>query len=218
MDVIFPERHYRAMSDEPKSILQTRVEERLEATGEKAAPLASKLGLSDSFIRDILRGKTKSPRAASLEILATALRTTTDYLLGKSDHAEADYEERTVPLVGYVGAGAEAHFYASGDGELDQVPAPENATSETVAVEIRGESLGALFEHWLVYYDEVRSPVTPDLHGKLCVVGLPDDRILVKQIKPSRAPGLFHLMSNTEGPILDVQILWAARVKSMVPR
>lgn len=126
--------------------------------------------------------------------------------------------ERTVPLVGYVGAGAEAHFYAAGHGEIDRVPAPDGATPETVAVEIRGESLGALFEHWLVYYDEVRSPVTPDMYNRLCVVGLHDDRVLVKQIKPSKSPGLYHLLSNTEGPILDVGIAWAARVKSMVPR
>jgi hypothetical protein len=54
--------------------------------------------------------------------------------------------------------------------------------------------------------------------GRLCVVGLLDDRVLVKQIKRSKSPGLYHLLSNTEGPILDVEITWGARVKSMVPR
>ena len=34
----------------------------------------------------------------------------------------------------------------------------------TVAVEIRGERLGA---RWLVYYDQVERPVTPELIGKL---------------------------------------------------
>ena len=219
LDVIFPARHTVAMSEEPKSILQIRLQERLTATGEKPATLSARLGQSTSFIRDVLRGKTKSPRAQSLEVLATALRTTTDYLLGKTDIAEADEViEATVPLVGYVGAGAEAHFYATGDGELDRVPAPDGATPDTVAVEIRGESLGALFEHWIVYYDEVRSPVTPDMYGKLCVVGLADDKVLVKQIKPSKTAGYFPLLSNTEGPILDAIILWAAKVKSMVPR
>lgn len=137
---------------------------------------------------------------------------------GMVDWLEDGPPRREVKLVGYVGAGAEAHFYASADDELDRVPAPDGATDSTVAVEIRGESLGALFDRWLVYYDEVRSPVTPDLIGRLCVVGLEDDRVLVKQIKPSKAPGLYHLLSNTEGPILDVAIRWAARVKSMVPR
>lgn len=123
-----------------------------------------------------------------------------------------------VPLVGHVGAGAEAHYYADTQGPLGMVPAPEDATAQTVAVEVRGESLGALFEHWLVYYDEVRAPVTPDMYGRLCVVGLLDGKVLVKQVKPSRTPGHFHLLSNTEAPILDAEIVWAARVKSMVPR
>lgn len=219
MDVIFPDGHYSGMSAEPeKTQLQERLLERMNAAGEKPAPLATKLGLSDSFIRDILRGKTRSPRAASLELIASALRTTTDYLLGTSDNPNADFVERTVPLVGYVGAGAAAHFYAAGDGNLGEVPAPDDATPQTVAVEIRGESLGSLFDQWLVYYDEVRSPITPDLIGRLCVVGLMDDRILIKQVRPSKSPGLYHLLSNTEGPILDVEIAWAAKVKSMVPR
>lgn len=219
MDVIFPERHYSGMSEvQHKSILQRRLEERMMAAGEKPAPLATRLRLSDSFIRDILRGKTRSPRAESLEKLASALGTSSDYLLGKSDQAEVDHGERVVPLVGYVGAGAAAHFYAAGDGGLDYVQAPDDATTDTVAVEIRGESLGSLFNQWLVYYDEVRSPVTPDMIGRLCVVGLPDDRVLIKQVRPSKIPGLFHLWSNTEDPILDQEILWAAKVKSMVPR
>lgn len=125
---------------------------------------------------------------------------------------------REVKLVGYVGAGAAAHFYGEAEGELGRVPAPDGATESTVAVEVRGESLGALFDRWLVYYDDVRSPVTPDLIGALCVVGLADDRVLVKQIKASRSKGLYHLLSNTEAPILDVPIDWAAKVKNMVPR
>lgn len=124
----------------------------------------------------------------------------------------------TVPLVGYVGAGATAHFYASADSPDEWVDAPDGATADTVAVEIRGDSLGSLFDQWLVYYDEVRSPVTPDLIGRLCVVGLLNDQVLVKRIRRSKTPGLYHLESNTEGPIFDVEIAWAARVKSMVPR
>lgn len=134
------------------------------------------------------------------------------------DHQEVD--EKTVPVVGYVGAGAEAHFYALSHGELDRVPAPENAGPETVAVEIRGESLGPLFERWLVHYDEVRSPITADLIGQLCVVGLTDDKVLVKKIRmaKSKAQGLYDLLSNNEDPITDVVVMWAAKVKSMVPR
>lgn len=129
-----------------------------------------------------------------------------------------DRVRRTVPLVGYVGAGAVAHYYATGDGEMGEVDAPEGSTESTVAAEIRGVSLGPLFDRWLVFWDEVRTPVTPDLYGKLCVVGLPDDRILVKQIKPAGLENHFHLLSNAEEPMFDQEVIWAARVKSMTPR
>lgn len=136
-----------------------------------------------------------------------------------ADEAHEDDEDRdSVPLVGYVGAGAAARFYAESQGELERVKAPKGATSDTVAVQIQGESLGALFDQWLVYYDDVRSPVTPDMIGVICVVGLPDDRVLVKRIRKARTPGFFHLESNTEPTINDVEIVWAAKVKSMEPR
>lgn len=125
---------------------------------------------------------------------------------------------KEVRLVGYVGAGAEAHFYATADDPNETVPAPDNWTPDMVAVIVMGESLGELFDRWLVFYDQVKSPVTADMIGRLCVVGLPDGRVLVKKIKASKSPGLYHLLSNTEGPILDVAVDWAARVKTMMPR
>lgn len=123
---------------------------------------------------------------------------------------------QSVPLVGYVSAGAAANFMAAGD--LGEVAAPENPNEDTVAVEIRGDSLGTLFDRWLVYYDNVQRPVTTDLIGQLCVIGLVDGRVLIKKIKRSRTKGLFHLISQTEDPILDVEIEWAAKVKAMVPQ
>ncbi|MGZ3348056.1 MAG: XRE family transcriptional regulator [Xanthobacteraceae bacterium] len=122
---------------------------------------------------------------------------------------------RKVRVVGYVGAGAEAHLYAVAQGDLDEVDPPPRLTEDTVAVEIRGDSLGAFFNRWLVFYDDVRRPVTPDLIGELCIVGLEDGRILIKQIQRSKTEGLFNLISSTEKPIADVAIEWAARVNSI---
>lgn len=58
-----------------------------------------------------------------------------------------------------------------------------------------------------------------DQVGELCIVGLQDGRILIKKIQRSRArQGLYHLLSNTEVPILDVEIERAAKVLNMVPQ
>ncbi|WP_207211385.1 MULTISPECIES: XRE family transcriptional regulator [Rhodoplanes] len=137
---------------------------------------------------------------------------------GEEPQSPANRAPVMVPLVGYVGAGAEAYFFAGSQGELDRVDAPDGAGPNTVAVEIRGDSLGSFFDRWLVFYDDVRRPITPDLIGKLCVVGLADDRVLIKKVQRSRTKGLFHLISQFEPPILDVAVEWAAKVKHMVPR
>jgi len=127
-----------------------------------------------------------------------------------------DEPEPKVRVVGYVGAGTEAHFYALAQGDLDEIDAPDGSTDDTVAVELRGDSMGALFDRWLVFYDDVHRPVTPDLIGKVCVVGLDDGRVLIKKLQSSRTQGLFNLLSQSEGPILDVAVDWAAKVNRIV--
>jgi hypothetical protein len=125
---------------------------------------------------------------------------------------------KTVKLKGYVGAGSEAHFYKITDEDFEEVPAPRNATDKTVAVQIRGKSWGPAMDTWLVFYDDVRSPVDPSMHGKPCIVGLSDDRILLKIVYP-QSNGLFRLLSNSdEPPIMDADVEWAALVTGMAPR
>lgn len=135
-----------------------------------------------------------------------------------NEKTPAKQEARSlVPLVGFVAAGAEAHYFGDGN-PIDEVQAPLNRSDETVAVEVRGESLGSVFNQWLVYYDDVQRPVSHGLIARLCVVGLKDGRIMVKQLQPSRVRGRFHLISNTEPPIFDAEVEWAAKVIGMAPR
>ena len=117
-----------------------------------------------------------------------------------------------VPVIGYVGAGSTAHFYDVPPSHLDEV------SESAAAVEIRGDSLGPFFNRWYVFYDDVRRPMTPDLIGQLCVVGLADGRILLKQVQRGSDLGLYNLHSATEKPIVDVAIDWAARVNSISRR
>ncbi len=81
MDANFAGSHNPDMPND----LQTRVAERMKELGLKAAPLATKAGLGQSFVRDILRGKTAVPKADNLARLATALGTSPEYLLGADD-------------------------------------------------------------------------------------------------------------------------------------
>lgn len=171
--------------------------------------VASKADVPPTTIYSYLGGKSQSLKGITQDAIAQAYSVGADDLFGG---------RATVPVVGYVQAGAEAILYAEGQGPFDEVPAPHNATPSTVALQSRGESLGPMFSEWLVYYDDVRSPITPDLFGKLCVVGLLDGRVVVKQIKQAGTEERFHLLSQNDGPMLDQEVLWGAVVTAMTPR
>jgi SOS-response transcriptional repressor LexA len=81
MDVRFPEMRYSGMD----TSLQKRVRIRMDMLGMNALQTAKKAGLGDSFVRDILRGKTRSPNSDNLAKLALALETTVDWFYGSSD-------------------------------------------------------------------------------------------------------------------------------------
>lgn len=165
MDVIFPDMHNPPMSEEAKSVLQKRVEARMAALGEKPAPLAKRLGLSDSFIRDILRGKTKSPRGEGLSKLADALGVTSDYLLGNDKDGELAgpaliRSGRPLAYAGVVQAGS---FLAVDDfnQDPDDVPAyvlpdPAYTRVRQYAWRSRGDSMdqaGIVDGMWVVGAD-----------------------------------------------------------------
>lgn len=220
--------HYWRMDS--LKVIVGRINRRLEALGMNASQASEEAGLSKGAIYNLQRGadgriKLKGGNAATYAALAPILKTTSDWLtqgIGPEvpeDEPDDAPDRPFVRLVGYVGAGAATHFYAVSQGDMDQVEAPDSATPETVAVEVRGDSLGALFDRWLVFYDDVRSPVTPDLIGKLCVVGLADDRVLVKKLRNGRKKGLYQLVSATQDDTIeDVAVDWAAKVNLMTPR
>lgn len=155
--------------------------------------------------------------ALTAEKYGRAFKTTAAWLLTGGDNARP--RTRSAKLVGYVGAGAEAHFYGDGQGEVGEVEMPPDAPDSTVAVEVRGDSMFPLAEDgWLVYYDETPRPPTDDLVGKLCVLSLEDGRVLLKRLGPTRGAGLFDLFSTNAPPIVGVRISWASRVTWIKPR
>jgi hypothetical protein len=121
------------------------------------------------------------------------------------EHAEISEPPSTKLRVrGYVGAKAQVHLYDVAPENLDEVETPPGlTTASTVAVEVRDISLGAAFRRWLVLYDDLREPVNQDLNGVLCVIGLKDGRTLVKQLQQLED---------------EPAILWATKVKAMLPR
>lgn len=186
-----------------------RIREWREKRGLTLEQLAELSHISSSYLQRMEVGE-RNVSLKSLSRISDAL--------GVGQRELVPDDGRRVPIVGYVGAGAEMILHSEGQGVDENVPAPEGATKKTVAAVIRGSSLGELFDQWLVYYDQIRTPPTPDMIGRLCVVGLSDGRILVKKLQRGQLEDTYTLLSNTEPPIYDADLDWAAEVKQMSPR
>ena len=179
-----------------------------------------------SIRKGIQNGSQRGISTQTLTQFARVLRTSVEWLLRNAGpevpdeyQGDEDIDEGapTVALVGFVSAGAQAINIPLHENELDRVPAVLASTAKTRALEIRGDSLGELFDRWIVYFDDEQRPISPDLINRLCIVALLDGRVLVKKIKRN-TDGSYDLLSNTEKPIKNVLIKWAARVKHMAPR
>lgn len=138
------------------------------------------------------------------------------------DHIARLYEEvldgeatPKVALKGKVGAGQA--IYPLGEGDIDLVDAPPNASDSTVAVEVSGPSmLPVFFDGWLLYYSRQLPPDA--MVNKIGVAQLSDGRLLVKTIRPGLSPGFWTLLSANADPIEDVAIEWVAPIDWIKPR
>jgi hypothetical protein len=122
-----------------------------------------------------------------------------------------------LPVLGYVGAGTQAHYYDVSQGYLDDIDVPKPVTGATVILAIHNHGVGPLFNDWLVFFDEVREGVTPDLLGYLCVVVLEDGRLFVRQLQQGQTEGRYNLISEYGATLRDVSVRWAAKVTAMLP-
>lgn len=213
----FPDWHYETMTETDLSPLQKRVIERMAATGQKPAPLAIAIGRSDSFIRDIVRGKTKSPAADALDALARGLNTTADYLLGKTDNPSplttlAPLTSR-VPLMGYIGAGAEIspEFEQVPEDGLEQIEIPFPLPDPMLAFEVRGVSMKPRYDDGdvvVVWRDQRRA--TETFIGEEVAVHTRAGNRYVKTL--ARAPRGFNLISFNAPIIEAVDLIWIGEI------
>lgn len=178
----------------------------LEPKDKTQSGLARHLGLAHPQISELLRGNRRLKVDEVPKIAA---------YLGLPPPADI-----VVPIVGTVQAGGDMIIRDVEEGYLGEAPLPYGADPvHTVAVEVRGDSMGGRIENGdLVYYDSRQDPPTDDLYGKLCVVGLSDGRVMVKKLLKGSRDGLFHLMSFAGDPLFDQEVNWAGRIIWIQPR
>lgn len=139
-------------------------------------------------------------------------------MTGRGDPKGKDGES-LVRIIGQVGADASGSVIMTTAHESwDMAPPPPGATSRAVALDVRGDSMHTFAENGaLIYFEDQRAPLDPELIGVPCVVETEDGRVLVKRPKRGSQPGLYDLESDF-GPVMrDVRLTWAAEIIAVIP-
>lgn len=176
------------------------------------ANLAKQAGVSQQLIGQLENGAVLS--TTHIYRIAKVLGVPARLL--DSEIAEGqDMPARTIPVVGYVGAGAQIYAiddHAKGGG-LDEIECPWDALApSTVAVKVRGDSMTPAYYDGDILYYEMQHSDFRHLLGKECVVALADGRKFVKELRRTQS-GEWYLHSHNHEPIIGVQIEWAAKIK-----
>lgn len=157
--------------------------------------VARRTGLTPGKINLILHGKRQLKDGEAIKVSREL-----DYPLPN--------ENRTIAVMGYVGAGAEV-FAVSGNDALHEVDMGYPIPPGMVGVIVRGDSMYPIFEDGdlVAYRGEELSP--EQAIGETCVVQLTDGRMLIKKVRRGSRPGLFTLTSANAPDIEDVALEWA---------
>lgn len=123
-----------------------------------------------------------------------------------------------VPIIGYVGAGAEVipfDDHAQGAG-FDHIPAPEG-TVPAIGLIVRGDSMYPKYENGdiIVCANIERDPIS--LIGLACYVKLADGHAYLKKLHMGTQNGLFTLRSHNAPDIENVQLDKAYPVEWVKP-
>lgn len=133
----------------------------------------------------------------------------------------AQPQQEDVEIVGMVGADTEGErIYGTGHGRFGWVERIPGATKYTVAVLVRGSSMMPFAaDGSIVFYDDRRDPPSNDMLGEVVVVGLDDERVLLKRILRGSPdmPGHFDLESFNGERLSDQKVEWAAFVSAVIP-
>lgn len=182
------------------------IDARRDEMGLTFEQLAAKMATNPGQIHRLINGKRKLT-IQWLHRFAMALDWDVESMVNTVDGGT----ERTVPIIGYVGAG-ERVFNFDDAAEIDRTEAPPDDT-EMVAVIVRGESMLPRYSGGTLLFYTPTDHVADDCLGRACVVQIEDGPTLVKTLRKGSSPGLYRLVSTRAPEIEDAKLSWAARVR-----
>ena len=124
-----------------------------------------------------------------------------------------------VQVIGRVGANPDGVvLFATGQDPAELAPIPPGGTDKAAALKVVGHSMrGVADDGALIYFEDQRTPPTPDMLGHVVVVETDTDEVLVKRLLRGSRAGLYDLES-VAGPMRhDARLRWAAHITAIIP-
>lgn len=123
------------------------------------------------------------------------------------------------PVIGKVGANPDGSvLLATGQAGGDLVPLPPGGTDKAVALEVSGHSMRGLADDGsLIYFEDQRTPPSPDMLGHVVVLETDGDEVLVKRLLRGDKAGRFDLESLAGPTLRNQKLRWAAHITAIVP-
>jgi SOS-response transcriptional repressor LexA len=124
MDVIFPECDLQRMENTVDSPLAQRLAKRMDRLNLNNSQLGRLSGTSETFVRDIRRGKSLNPGPEKLAKLAAALGTTLEWLVTGEDEPADRPKVEGLEVLGDIQAGnwMDISLFDDGNREREVIP------------------------------------------------------------------------------------------------
>jgi len=124
-----------------------------------------------------------------------------------------------VRVIGNVGANPDGVvLFATGQEPGDLAPIPPGGTEQAVALRVVGHSMRDVADDGaLIYFEDQRTPPTPDMLGHVVVVETDGDEVLVKRLLRGSGPGRYDLESAVGATRSDARLRWAAHITAIIP-
>lgn len=199
---------------DPQYALRIWLKEKLEEKGHGAkGALARHLGVKPDAVTRMMN---TDPEKETRVIRAHELLQIRVFF---GEASEDEVVATPVPLMGYVGAGAEIQpeFEQVPPEGLEDVELPFPLPDEMIAFRVRGDSMLPVYkpDTVIIVYREQRRPLET-FYGQEAAVRTDDGRRFIKTITSGRG-GDVILTSWNADPIVDVTLVWIGEVFAVLP-
>lgn len=184
----------------------------MASVGTNTTQVSKRSGVPYTTLASFVQGDTQSLKGENEDLITEAFG-------ASASEVFAGALSQLVPVIGRVGADAEGTVvYSTGQDTGDLTPIPPGGTIQSRGLFVRGHSMRGLADDGaLIYFEDQKSPPTPDLLGYVCVVETEDGLVLVKRLLKGSEPKLYDLES-VNGPTLeDRRVRWAAEITAIIP-